>query len=139
MIYRIAYQYTRDKMESQDITQEVFIAILDKLPFRDEEHLKAWLIRVAINKSKDYLKSSRKKHIPFDENIKLETTIKEDGLEELMQLPHKDRNIIYLYYYEGYSTQEIAHILGMTRNAVGLRLSRARANLKMLIEESEQL
>lgn len=139
MIYRLAYQYTRDEGESQDISQDVFMAMLKKMPFEDEVHLKAWLIRVTINKCKDYLKSSRRKNLPLDENIQSHSYTHEDGIEEIMQLPPLDRNIIYLYYYEGYSVKEIAKIVGKSSNAINIRLTRARESLKNLIEESDRL
>lgn len=135
MLYRLAYQYTRNASESQDITQEVFMAMLKKMPFKTEEYLKAWLIRVAINKSKNYLKSSRKKVVALDESIQAAEYNHDDGLEEIKLLPESDRNIIYLYYYEGYSAKEIAKILGKTANSVNIKLSRAREKLKSLLEE----
>lgn len=135
MLFRLAYQYTRNSSESEDIVQDVFIAMLKKMPFKTEEYLKAWLIRVAINKSKNYLKSMRKKVLALDENIKVPTYTHEDGLEEITLLPEFDRNVIYLYYYEGYSIKEIAKITGKSANSINIRLCRAREKLKNLLEE----
>ena len=84
MLFRVAYQYTRNRSEAEDVTQDVFVAMLKKMPFKSEEHLKAWLIRVAINKSINYLKSSRKKVLSLDENIDVEAKHSEtDEIEEL--------------------------------------------------------
>ncbi len=135
MLFRLAYQYTRNSSESEDIVQDVFMAMLKKMPFKTEEYLKAWLIRVAINKSKNYLKSMRKKVLALDENIKVPTYTHEDGLEEITLLPEFDRNVIYLYYYEGYSIKEIAKITGKSANSINIRLCRAREKLKNLLEE----
>lgn len=135
MLFRLAYQYTRNSSESEDIVQDVFMAMLKKMPFKTEEYLKAWLIRVAINKSKNYLKSMRKKVLALDENIKVPTYTHEDGLEEINLLPEFDRNVIYLYYYEGYSIKEIAKITGKSANSINIRLCRAREKLKNLLEE----
>lgn len=136
MLYRVAYQYTRNRSEAEDITQDVFVAMLKKLPFKSEEHLKAWLIRVAINKSINYLKSSRKKVLSLDENIDVEAKHSEtDEIEELQELPEFDRSVIYLYYYEGYSIKEIAKITGKSANSINIRLFRAREKLKTLLEE----
>ena len=135
MLFRLAYQYTRNSSESEDIVQDVFMAMLKKIPFKTEEYLKAWLIRVAINKSKNYLKSMRKKVLALDENIKVPTYTHEDGLEEITLLPEFDRNVIYLYYYEGYSIKEIAKITGKSANSINIRLCRAREKLKNLLEE----
>lgn len=136
MLYRVAYQYTRNRSEAEDITQDVFVAMLKKMPFKSEEHLKAWLIRVAINKSINYLKSSRKKVLSLDENIDVEAKHSEtDEIEELQELPEFDRSVIYLYYYEGYSIKEIAKITGKSANSINIRLFRAREKLKTLLEE----
>ena len=136
MLYRVAYQYTRNRSEAEDITQDVFVAMLKKLPFKSEAHLKAWLIRVAINKSINYLKSSRKKVLSLDENIDVEAKHSEtDEIEELQELPEFDRSVIYLYYYEGYSIKEIAKITGKSANSINIRLFRAREKLKTLLEE----
>lgn len=137
MLYRLAYQYTRNSSESEDIAQDVFVAMLKKMPFKSEEHLKAWLIRVAINKSKNYLKSARKKVLSLDENIDVADPLlkEDDGLEELNLLPEFDRSVIYLYYYEGYSVREIAKMTGKSANSINIRLSRSREKLKTLLEE----
>ena len=136
MLYRVAYQYTRNRSEAEDVTQDVFVAMLKKLPFKSEDHLKAWLIRVAINKSINYLKSSRKKVLSLDENIDVATEHRDRAeIEELQELPEFDRNVIYLYYYEGYSIKEIAKITGKSANSINIRLFRAREKLKTLLEE----
>lgn len=136
MLYRVAYQYTRNRSEAEDITQDVFVAMLKKMHFKSEEHLKAWLIRVVINKSINYLKSSRKKVLSLDENIDVEAKHSEtDEIEELQELPEFDRSVIYLYYYEGYSIKEIAKITGKSANSINIRLFRAREKLKTLLEE----
>lgn len=136
MLFRVAYQYTRNRSEAEDITQDVFVAMLKKIPFKSEEHLKAWLIRVAINKSINYLKSNRKKVLSLDENIDVATEHSESGeMEELLELPEFDRSVIYLYYYEGYSIKEIAKITGKSANSINIRLFRAREKLKTLLEE----
>lgn len=140
MLYRVAYQYTRNRSEAEDITQDVFVAMLKKMPFKSEEHLKAWIIRVAINKSINYLKSNRKKVLSLDENIDVagEQNFDRDEIEELQSLPRFDRSVIYLYYYEGYSIKEIAKITGKSANSINIRLFRAREKLKTLLEERKR-
>ena len=64
---RIAYRYTRSAAESEDIMQDAFLTLMDKRTFSSEEHIKRWLIRVVINKSKNYLKSAARKTLPLDE------------------------------------------------------------------------
>lgn len=135
LIFRIALQHTGNVQEAEDITQEAFMAMLKKMPFESAEHAKRWLIRVTVNKCKDYYKSARRKNLPLDENINATYFQQTDGLEELGKLEPLDRNIIYLFYYEGYSAKEIAKMIGKTRNAVNIRLSRARDALRDLLDE----
>lgn len=136
LIYRLAVHYTGNVHEAEDITQETFLAMLKKLPFESAEHAKRWLIRVTVNKCKDYYKSARrKKNLPLDENVNASYFEQTEGLEELEKLDPLDRSIVYLYYFEGYDAKEIAAMIGKTRNAVNIRLSRARETLRGLLEE----
>lgn len=139
MLIRIAYQHTRNKSDAEDIVQEVFLALLKQPQFNydltfdtiEQEHLKAWLIRVAINKCKNYLKSAgRRRTVPLEYVDYKLTEFQSETLEELQQLSEDERNILYLFYYESYSAKEIAKILNQKENAVFTRLSRARAKLK---------
>lgn len=107
-----------------------------KKPFDSEEHLKAWLIKVTFNKCKDYFKSSRvKKTIPITEEMTFIAKEEQIVLPEIFQLDEKDRVIVYLHYYEGYTTAEIANLLGMKVNTVGSNLRRVRMKLKIILEE----
>lgn len=135
LVFRIALNYTGNTQEAEDITQESFLAMLKKLPFKSAEHAKRWLIKVTVNKCKDYYKSARRKNLPLDERLISESFELSDGLEELEKLDPLDRDIIYLFYYEGYSAKEIGKMIGKTKNAVNIRLSRAREYLKELLEE----
>ena len=104
MIFRIAYQYLFNKYDAEDIVQEVFVKLLTKrVIFKDEEHIKSWLIRVTINQCLDYKKSLTKKSTVPIENMEIPFEQKEgEILEELQLLKEDERNILYLYYYEGY-------------------------------------
>lgn len=139
MVIRIAYQYTQNKPDAEDIAQDTFIKLLDQDLTQDDSHLKAWLIRVTINSCKDLKKSAwRRKTQPIDsaaENIEAPEYI--GVMEELWLLPAKYRNVIYLYYYEQYSVPEIAKILGRSPNTVSSWLTRGRQKLKLIIEEEE--
>lgn len=136
MVLRIAYQNLKNKADAEDVTQEVFVRLVQANALEDEEHVKAWLIRVAINLCKDFRKTAwfRKRTSlttdwqPFSEE-------QQNLLEELWRLPSKDCNIIYLYYYEGYSVPEIARILHKNENTLSSQLSRARKKLKCLLVE----
>lgn len=137
LIFRIALHYTGNAQEAEDITQEAFLAMLKKLPFESAEHAKRWLIRVTVNKCKDYYKSSARKNLPLDESINATYFQQNEELEELSRLEPLDRSIVYLFYFEGYSAKEIAQMVGKTRNAVNIRLSRARETLRELLKEGD--
>ncbi len=134
-VRRICFLHLRNVHDVEDVFQEVFLKyILHDASFESEEHEKAWLIRVAINASKDILKSFfRKKTVPLDELLEKPAAIQErhqDVLEAVLHLPEKYRAVVYLFYYEGYSALEIASILKKKENTVYTWLSRARAQLK---------
>ena len=140
MIFRIAYQYLYNKYDAEDIAQEVFVKLLSrKVIFKDEEHVKSWLIRVTINQCLDYKKSLAKRSTVPIENMEISFTQKEEGiLEELQLLKEDERNILYLYYYEGYKIKEIAKILKQKQNTVNSKLTRARKKLKEIMEVNNE-
>lgn len=132
-IIMVAFTYVKNISDAQDIAQDTFLTYMIKNPtFENKEHEKAWLIRVAINKSKNYLKSPWKKRT---------TTLKEDLcymqkeeiylLEQVLQLDEKYKIPIHLYYYEGYSIEEISKIIGKKTGTIGTLLSRGRKILKI--------
>lgn len=134
MIQRICFYHLKNKADTEDIFQNVFLKYMlcDK-EFKNEEHKKSWLIRVAVNACKDYLKSAfRKKTVPLDALNDKDIYIEEDKevLGAVLSLPAKYKDVIYLYYYEGYSAVEIGTILGKKENTVYSLLSRGRRLLK---------
>lgn len=136
MVYRIAFNNLKCKGDSEDIVQEVFIALLKSAAnYDNEEKLKAWLIRVTINKCKNLNKSLWRRSCVPPKNAKELYSQEEISLmEEISQLSEKDRNIIYLYYYEQYSIKEISQILNINCNTAGSRLRRARNKLKLMLK-----
>lgn len=136
MIFRIAYQYLFNNYDAEDIVQEVFVKLLTKkVIFKDEEHVKSWLIRVTINQCLDYKKTMAKRSVVPIENMEIPFEQKEEGiLEELQLLKEDERNILYLYYYEGYKIKEIAKILKQKQNTINSKLTRARKKLKDIME-----
>ena len=131
-IVRIAFTFVKNLSDAEDIAQDVFLLYIQKSPvFHDEGHEKAWLIRVAINRSKDYLKSSWKKrivHLPDD----LSYIPSEDLmlLKNVLELDEKYRLPIYLYYFDDFSIKEIAVMLNTNPSTVGTRLERGRKIIK---------
>lgn len=137
MIYRIAYQNVKNKSDAEDIFQDVCMQLVTKnAPINDNIHIKYWLIRVTVNKCKNFHKSAwRRKTESIDDHINLQASQSEynEVLEEIWQLPTDYRNIIYLYYYEDYTIAEIAQILGKNQNTIRSRLQRARKKLKNIM------
>ncbi len=136
MVYRLAMARTRNVDTSQDVYQEVFLRLARKMPeFENEEHEKAWLIRVTINCTKNILNSAFERHkAELDENMKFETPERHDLFYAVLSLPIKERTLIHLFYYEDYSIKEISKILNMNENTVKSRLARAREKLKQKVK-----
>ena len=141
MIIQIAYQNVFNKSDAEDITQEVFIKLMKKIgTFVSEEHMKAWIIRVTINLSKDYNKSFWNKNTTaIDEELKYYDKEIQDTFKEIEKIKPEYRNIIYLYYYQGYKINEISKILSMNSNTVSSYLTRARKELKTILENGGEI
>ena len=141
-VFRIALNYTGSVSDAEDVTQNVFLALWrQKKPFEGDDHIRHWLIRVAVNESKKLLRSPWRRHISFEEYLATqpEATLEDrDILRSVMALPRKYRLPIYLYYYEEYSTQEIADILKIPKGTVCTNLKRGRELLKLSLEEDEE-
>lgn len=136
-VYKIAYSITSNRDDADDVYQNVFLSYIKKRPsFNNEEHEKAWFIRVTINTAKNFVSQAWKKNTDtLDENIEAKEDEKIDLDFALKQLSPKGRTIIYLYYYEGYRTDEIAKMIGMKPSAVRSTLSRSRDKLKVILEK----
>ncbi len=137
MVYRLCLVYLKNQYDAEDALQDVFIKIMEKAPFfNNENHKKAWIITVTCNHCKNILKHRHYiKEIAFDENIIADTNHQEeyDLLQLIFTLPLNYRYVLYLYYYEGYNTKEIAKILKTKDATIRTWLKRARANIKELI------
>ncbi|MFV0351865.1 MAG: RNA polymerase sigma factor [Oscillospiraceae bacterium] len=136
-LLRIALHHTQNQSDAEDAVQMVFLKLLKaNLEFEDSEHEKAWLIRVTINQCKDLLRSAWNKKTTGLEDKHKATEQSEDFivLDAVRALPDKYRDIVFLFYYEGYTTAEIAAALSMQQGTVESRLFRARAQLKKKLE-----
>lgn len=132
-VFRTAFACVKHVAEAEDITSEVFIKYFTcGKKFDDENHEKAWLIRVTINRCKDLFKSfSFKNRVSIDEyNNYCETDDESYVLEAVLNLPKKYRVAIHLFYFEGYSTEEIGKITKTNSQTIRTRLSRARKMLE---------
>ena len=142
LIVRVSYSYLKQTCDAEDICQTVFLKYLtENRAFESGEHEKAWIIRASVNACKDYLKSAFFRHsVPLDEAKEI-CAPEEPGpvlLDALQTLPENYRISLYLYYYEEYSTKEIASILRKRENTVSAWLSRGRRKLRQyLLTEAE--
>lgn len=137
-LFRLIFSYTLNVSDSKDILQETFIKYyqkMDSLP-TDELEIKKWLIRVAVNKSKDYRKCWKRNIVDLDDNKIILTSSKTnlEMLDILNKIDKKYRIPIYLYYYKGYKVSEISTILKVSESAIKMRLSRAKKILKKELE-----
>jgi RNA polymerase sigma-70 factor (ECF subfamily) len=142
VVYRIAFTYCKNTFDADDITQEVFLRYLkSKKDFDYEEHLKAWLIRVTINVSKNHLRSAwfrKTVSISEYENLCADDQTQSEMYNVVLSLPEKYRSVVLLYYYEEYTVGETAKILSRTETAVQTQLQRARTILKTKLKEEWQ-
>ena len=134
-VFRAAFIISKNHADAEDVTQETFLRYhRSDMEFKSESHIKAWLLRTAMNLSKDLLKSFfRKYSVPLEEyadSIPFESQTDSELFQEVMALPRKYRAVIHLFYYEGYSAKEIAELLHTSYGNVRMRLTRAREMLK---------
>ena len=119
--------------DAEDIAQEVFLTMLKKAPaFEGPEHQQAWLLRCTINRCKSHFRSVWQSRTGgLDEGLSVPFTPAENEVMKAVgELPMKYRQVIYLHYIQGYSTAEIAKLLGLNQNTVLSQLARGRAMLK---------
>ena len=138
MITALAYHQTGSRADADDIFQEVCLSLVrdDNAPLTDGAHLKAYLIRITINKCKDLHKSAWRKRVePLVDHIGDISPESQSILDEVMKLKPFYRSVIYLYYYQEYSVREIAQILDKKENTVSSALRRARLKLRDILEE----
>lgn len=140
-IYRLAMTRTKNKENSDDVFQEVFLRLSKKIPeFETTEHEKAWIIRVTINCSKNITSLFNKQTILLEtteKSVEENIEINDDTYYLVQRLPLKYRTIIYLYYYEQYKINEISKILKMNENTVKSILARGREKLKFKMKGGE--
>ena len=144
LVYRLAYIRTGNKYDADDIYQEVFLRCVSaRLQFRDEEHERAFLIRVTVNVSKNLLKSAwRRRTVPLidQRGYMQDLPLYEewDDLKSALQaLPKKNRTIIQLHFFENMTVEEIAEALHIPASSVRVNLCRTRKKLKLKLMEEE--
>ena len=139
LLLRIGYTWLGDMDDAKDVCQEVLIRLLENpRDFPDPGQERAWVIRLGVNACKNWRKSARFRHrVPLDEGLALavENPEPEDGglLAQVMALPTKYREAIFLRYYEGYEVREIAKLLGRSPALVSTHLKRGKEKLRHML------
>ena len=140
-VYRAALSCCRSREDAEDAVQSAFLKLLTTdTVFSSEEHIRRWLIRVAVNECRNRLTSFWRRNVSsLEESGELSAEFSEDErwlLDEISRLPSKYSSVLHLHYYEGYTCAEIADILRISETNVQTRLMRARKMLKKNIEEA---
>ncbi|MBR4163461.1 MAG: RNA polymerase sigma factor [Solobacterium sp.] len=139
-IYKAAFSIVRDHFDAEDVLQETLISYLhEKKEFDSDEHIKAWLLKTAINKAKNirlsFWKRNRVSLETYMENIPFAQPQDRDLFAALMKLPESNRIVLHLFYYEGYSVKEISNILRISEGTVKSRMARGKEKLRKRITE----
>lgn len=140
-VFRVAFSYMKCREDADDITQNVLLKLYRyEGDFESESHLKHWLIRVTINECKSAFRSPWRKTENIEDyvnSLAMPTQEHTELLEAVMKLPTKYRVAIYLFYYEGYATAEIARLLHMPEATVRTHLARGREKLRNMLTEAD--
>ena len=134
-VYRLAVSYTHNIQEAEDVCQTVFLKLLEN-PNITPGKERAWLMQVTANACRDVLRSAWwRRTVPLDAAASLPQREADETAVLLGKLPPQYRVVLYLHYYEQYTTQEIARLLGIPRGTVSTRLRRGRERLKTMLKE----
>ena len=142
-VYRVAYHALNNPQDAEDVMQTVLLRLYEcEKKFESEEHIKHWLLRVAVNESRKVLRSVwRRTSVPLEdwqEAAAPEDPEKAEVLEAVMALEPKYRLAVYLYYYEGLSVAETARAMKSNVSTVQTWLLRARERLRKELGEEEE-
>ena len=131
-LYRFCLLQMKNPADAEDVLQDVFVKRLYQAPrFKSPEHERSWLYRVALNLCRDQWRRSRRSELPLEAAAGVSLPLAELSLlDQVSNLPEKQRTVLHLHYYQGYSLQEIARLLGVTVPAVKMRLKRCREALR---------
>lgn len=139
-LFAVAFNVCKNREDAEEVVQDAFIQYhLKRLDFQSEEHIRAWLIRVTINKAKNAARTFWRRHRTSLEETMTALNFNDQESEQLfeavMALPQKYRIVVHLFYYEDYSVHEMAELLSLSESNVKTRLSRARAMLRDTLKE----
>ena len=151
-LVRLAFSYVKDTEIAKDMVQNTFIKCYKSLDsFRFDAQIKTWLYRITINECKDYLKSwnykmvqvksfiheTAKSILPSTEKTVIDKYYKEEIKDTIFSLPKVYREVVYLYYYDSLTIEEMAKVLDIPVNTVKTRLRRAKQRLESMIKGAE--
>ena len=140
-IFRVAFNHLKSRTEADDVTQNVLLKLYRAgKSFESDTHLKHWLIRVTVNECKRASRSPWRRVEPIEDyasTLSFDTPEQSELFSVVMELPAKYRVATLLYYFEDYSTEEIARLLKIPKATVGTHLKRARERLKIKLLEAE--
>lgn len=135
-VYRLALSLTGFPADAEDVTQTVFLKLMEKQPELEPGKERAWLLQVTANECCSlYRWLRRRSTVSLDEALAVAAPEYTPLLTHVMQQRPKDRAVLYLFYYEGFSTEEIGRMLHTSQSAVTTRLHRARKTLKATLEQ----
>lgn len=145
-VLRVSYFYLGDKNKAEDVTQDVFIRLMENRPVLKEGSEKSWLLKVALNICRDMWRSAWVRRvilgpkqlelIPISDE--LDSRIEKEALMQAIHaLPSEIKEVFLLHYYQGFSIDEMAAILQIPPGTISSRMSRGRKKLRGLLEEGE--
>ena len=146
LIYRTSFLILKNKPDVDDVVQETFYKYMTTdISFENENHKRAWLITVSQNKCKDLLRSQKvRSYITYEEveeRYASDNEVEKKDIDEYLRianLTYKNKSVIMLYYYEDYSIEEVADILGISVSAAEKRLQRAREKIRKAFEKNNK-
>lgn len=143
-VFRVAFHSLKNRADAEDVMQITLLRLYEeKRPFESDEHVKRWLIRVAVNESRKLLRSFWRRNTgPLEEGLDAPVFDKPEQselFEAVMALPEKYRLAVYLHYYEGFSVKETAQAMGANPSTVQTWLMRARRKLRDELTPEEEL
>lgn len=141
MVYRVCFSFMKNAADTEDMTAEVFLKLIDHLgELENDRHIKGWLVVTASNVCKNQLKHWWRRKRNYDLDAEKPPGVAapfqvNETMEAVMSLPDRCKTAIYLYYYEGYSSAEIGEIVGKSASSVRNDLQKARELLKMELRD----
>ena len=140
-LFKLCFSILGNRADAEDAVSDIIVKYMTRAPdFHDEEHRKAWLLRTAVNQSRDALRyRKRRAHLALDDLRDAAVPAEDTGiLENLFRLPEKYRTVLHLYYVEGYRSAEIGDLLGLRPAAVRKRLQIGREKLRLIYEQEDE-